>query len=216
MLYSENFLCEMTTMRIGIDFDNTLIEYDQIIHDVVVEQNLVPQAFPVNKSRIRDELRRQGKEDIWTEMQGYLYGVRIAEASPFAGVQSFLACCREKHIPICIISHKTRYPYKGTSYDLHKAATVWLESQGFFQASGQGGLSSSDVYYEPTKEDKVRRIANLKCTHFIDDLPEFLRLPGFPPHVQRILFDPTGIHSDEPEMLRVQSWSKLQSMLLSG
>ena len=35
------------------------------------------------------------------------------------------------------------------------------------------------MFFELTKEAKVARIGGLGCTHFIDDLPEFLREPGW-------------------------------------
>ena len=66
-------------MRIGIDFDNTIVSYDALFHKVAREQGVVPPNTPANKLAVRDYLRQIGKEDLWTEMQGYVYGERMDE-----------------------------------------------------------------------------------------------------------------------------------------
>lgn len=65
-------------MRLGIDFDNTIVCYDELFHRVALEQGLIPADLPVNKSEVRNHLRRVGKEPLWTEMQGSVYGARMA------------------------------------------------------------------------------------------------------------------------------------------
>jgi hypothetical protein len=35
-------------------------------------------------------LRALGKEDVWTELQGYVYGARMAEAEAYPGVLDFM------------------------------------------------------------------------------------------------------------------------------
>ena len=34
------------------------------------------------------------------------------------------------------------------------------------------GLTEGDVFFNSTREEKIERIANLRCTDFIDDLEE--------------------------------------------
>ena len=41
-------------MIIGLDFDNTIVSYDELFHKVSVEQNLIDKTFEVNKIKIRD------------------------------------------------------------------------------------------------------------------------------------------------------------------
>jgi len=79
--------------------------------------------------------------------------------------------------------------------DLHQAAGQWLESQGFFDPD-KILISRGQVFFELSKEEKMKRIITLRCTHFIDDLPEFLSDPLFPRMSPRILFDPKGNHPD--------------------
>lgn len=199
-------------MRIGVDFDNTIVCYDALFHQVALEQGLIPATLPVNKSAVRDYLRAADQEDAWTAMQGYVYGLRmIAEADPYPGVRAFFAGCQAAGQPVCIISHKTQYPYLGERYDLHAAARAWLAQHEF---DTRIGIQPAQVYLELTKAEKLQRIGQAGCTHFIDDLPEFLLEATFPAGVQRILFDPNDIYPDQPDYWRATTWPAIQARLL--
>ena len=63
--------------------------------------------------------------------------------------------------------------------------------------------------FEETKQNKLSRISELGCTHFIDDLPEFLTETSFPQNVDRILFDPENIKTDDPNFTRTRSWKEI-------
>jgi hypothetical protein len=178
-------------MIVGIDFDNTIVCYDQLLHRVASDQGLIPAELPASKERIRDFLRQNGKEEQWIELQGYIYGVGIQDATAFPGVVELLGRCVRHHVPVYIVSHKTRRPFRGPECDLHEAAHKWLEGHGFYN-SAETGLSPERVHFELTKQAKLDRIGKVGCTHFIDDLPEFFAEPGFPSGVERILFDPTN------------------------
>lgn len=199
-------------MRIGVDFDNTIVSYDALFHRVCKERDLIPADVPVSKSEVRNYLRRMGKEEVWTEMQGYVYGARMNEAEPYPGGLDFFRALRAAQIPVCIISHKTRHPYLGEKYDLHEAALSWLKLQGFFD-SNQLGLAREDVFLELTKSAKLDRIGQCGCSHFIDDLPEILQDPAFPAAAQRVLFDPNDHYEDAPNCLRLKTWPAIQKAL---
>jgi hypothetical protein len=199
-------------MHIGIDFDNTIVCYDGLFHRVCLEKGLITPDVPVNKSDVRNYLRRAGKEAAWTEMQGYVYGARMSEASPYPGVIEFFTASRKAGLPLTIISHKTRHPFLGPEYDLHQAALNWLEQQGFFDAD-KIGLPRTNAFFELTREAKLERIGGSGATHFIDDLPEFLSAPGFPEKVRRILFDPNGLYADETRFTRAIAWTQMRKLL---
>jgi hypothetical protein len=111
-----------------------------------------------------------------------------------------------------IISHKTRFPFRGPAADLHRAAWDWFSHHQFFHPSPIG-LLPHGVYFEETKEGKLARIGSLGCTHFVDDLPEFLLEPGFPVHVERILFDPGRIGTSDPRFYRAASWRNVEERI---
>lgn len=199
-------------MRLGIDFDNTIVCYDALFHRVAREDGVIPAELPVNKSDVRNHLRAVGKEHVWTEMQGRVYGPRMAEASPFPGVLDFFRLCRTLRIPVFIISHKTRRPFAGEPHDLHAAAWAWLAHQGFLDPH-HTGLTRDHVFFELTKQAKLERIAACACTHFIDDLPELLAEPSFPSGVVRWLFDPNHLYSTESRFTRITAWSQATDAL---
>ena len=44
-------------MRLGLDFDNTIVCYDGLFHRVAREEGLIPAALPATKSDVRNHLR---------------------------------------------------------------------------------------------------------------------------------------------------------------
>lgn len=192
-------------MRIGIDFDNTIVSYDALFFKVAHEAGLVPLNIVQTKVAVRDHLRKIGREDDWTEMQGTVYGGRMAEAVAYPGAFDFMRAAQTQGHELFIISHKTRYPFRGVQYDLHNAARIWVEAS---LRDEQGALIPSDqAFFELTKEEKLARVGALKCDYFIDDLPEILLAPYFPPDVNPILFDPDDIHAGQVTLLRQTSWT---------
>jgi hypothetical protein len=175
-------------MIIGLDFDNTIVSYDELFHKVSVEQNLIEKSFQVNKIKIRDYLRSIDKEDSWTEMQGYVYGYRMQEAQSFPFMKDFFFEAIKHGHRILIISHKTKYPFIGEKYDLHEAAKDWIRKNLIKDECST--FSLDDCFFEPTKDEKVKKIHEMKCDFFIDDLPEILQNQFFPSSCRKILFDP--------------------------
>jgi hypothetical protein len=156
-----------------------------------------------------------GMEDRWTAMQGEVYGERMSEARPFPGVFAFITQLMQRQIPVFIVSHKTRHPYAGPKWDLHRSAQAWLEQHGFFDPL-RLGLGRRDVFFELTKQAKLQRIDALQCSHFVDDLPELLSERDFPAGVARLLFDPGNDHGDSPLFDRFQSWLQFSHEVLAA
>ncbi len=187
-------------LKIGIDFDNTIACYTDAFYQAAIEKNLIPKGIDPSKSGVRNYLLLVNQESEWTQLQGYVYGTRMDLASPFEGVDFFFSHCQKRKILPYIISHRTKYPYLGPQYDLHKAAKEWLDKQSF---------SPKEFFFELTLEDKLQRIGSLKCDYFIDDLPELLSEDAFPIHVQKILFDPLGHFLNRSGIQRVTSWYEI-------
>ncbi len=198
-------------MRIGLDFDNTIVCYDPLFHRLALEAGLIPALLPVNKLAVRDHLRRLDKEELWTEMQGAVYGARMAEADMFPGVLDCLRWAKAAGHSLCIISHKTRHPFRGPRYDLHQAARGWVERRLLDQ--GLPLIPADQLFFELTKEEKLRRIAACGCDIFVDDLPEILLAAGFPEHTRRLLFDPEGHHAAVDGVTTIASWDALRRHL---
>ena len=205
-------------MRIGIDFDNTIACYDGVFHRVAVERKLIPPDIPTDKTSVRDHLRRRGRDADFTELQGYVYGTRMDLVSLYPGLVSVLRTAAAAGHQLFIVSHKTKAPFAGAAYDLHKAARDFLVAQQLVDED-VGLVRASNVFFEPTKNEKVARIAGLRCDIFIDDLPEFLAMEGFPDNLRRILFDPdahygSGVSGEPYE--RYESWQRIGDALLAS
>ena len=220
-------------MLIGIDFDNTLANYDllceekalQILGEKPTKTMLAAQGVS-NKTWLRDRLReRPGGERQWQIVQAELYGRRMIEAQPLPGAQAFLIACHNQQIPVVIISHKTRFAVADSDpVDLHQMASDWLQKQGFF-VTNQTGLSAAQVHFAHSRGEKIARIGALGCSHFIDDLLELLTDPDFPPGVQRLLLSPEAAvrrqHSQldsaqtpsDREMFALQIYANWQEIL---
>jgi len=69
-------------------------------------------------------------------------------------------------------------------------------------------MQHDHVFFELTKSEKLRRIAEVGCTHFIDDLPEFPDGRGFPSKVVRILFGPNQNHGEIEIIQPASSWTE--------
>ncbi len=198
-------------MIVGIDFDNTLVCYDGVFHKVARERTLVPADIAPTKLAVRDHLRAIGREDDWTEMQGYVYGARMADAELYPGALAFLRQARQDNIDVAIVSHKTRWPFAGPRYDLHEAARGWIST---VLKDETGPLIAPDaVSFCETKQEKIARIGALGCAVFLDDLPEILVFEGFPARTLPILFDPADHHADFDAGPRVRAWTDLKRHL---
>lgn len=188
-------------MKIGLDFDNTIVRYDNVFHAVALEWGMIESAVPKCKLAVRDFIRKMGNEDRWTEMQGYVYGMCMQSAEMYEGLLQFIQGAKEHEI--FIISHKTKYPFLGPRYDLHAAARQWIQENV--------QLEMQNVFFEETKEKKLERIDLLKCDVFVDDLPEIIFSPNFPKNTRPILFDPNKMHG--PSESTFSSWGSIQTAL---
>ena len=202
-------------IRIGVDFDNTIVCYDKVFHQVALDKSYISGNLAINKTAVRDYMRRVGREEEWILLQGLVYGDRMKNAYAFSGVIDFFFACKGRNIPVLIISHKTRYSKKGPQFDLHRSARNWLTMQGFFSKDGIG-LSPEQVFFMETRAEKIACIRKQNCTHFIDDLPEFLTEPDFPDNVERFLFDPNGDNMKKVNFQSASTWKELQDRLLTG
>ena len=175
-------------LRIGIDFDNTIIAYDEVFCATAKTCGLIDPGFSGRKQAVRNAIRLLPDGEVaWQRLQGQVYGKGIAGATMVAGFAAFLRRCWSERCAVAIVSHKTEYGhFDPQRTNLRLAALDWMAKQGLFE--GDHGMPPQNVYFESTRAEKLRRIAALGLTHFIDDLEEVLIDPGFPPNVKRILF----------------------------
>jgi hypothetical protein len=193
-------------MKIGIDLDNTLICYDQAFQRVGREEGLLPSSFEGDKAAVKRALMKERPDGLlWETLQGLVYGRRIDAATLFDGVAQFLEACRGRGDTIAIVSHKTELAHHDPlRTDLRAAALQWMEAKRFFEPAGLG-LQRRNVFFEGTREEKIRRIAALDLELFVDDLAEVLGHEDMPAACRKVLF------GQEPQNRFEQyaTWSEL-------
>lgn len=179
----------MSGVRIGIDFDNTIICYDKVFAVAARQRGLVPEGWDGLKTDVRDYLRsRAGGELAWQGLQGFVYGKGIGGADIYPGVREFLAACRKADAGVFIVSHKTQFGHQDPDrVDLREAARGWLRGAGLIDAA-DAALVAGNIYFEATLAAKVERLASLQLDIFIDDLVDVFEQPHFPKTTRSILF----------------------------
>ena len=198
-------------MIIGIDFDNTIINYENIFYKIALEKKLIPYHISKEKNSVRDFLRKKNIEDEWTIIQGEVYGSRILEASIYPNFFKTLQTLNKNNIKVFIVSHKTKYPYLGEKVNLHKSAMKWMVKNEFFNEEGLN-FSEKNIFFELTKEKKVQRLLSLKCEYFIDDLEDILKM--IPKSVTKVLFNPKEKNiSLKTDNHILNDWNLLPSIL---
>ncbi len=169
-------------LHIGLDLDNTLIDYEVVFGPVGVELGVLPPGMhSASKIEVRTHLRAQADgEQRWKELQSHVYGRFMDRASLTDGVAAFTRRLRAEGAEFSIVSHKTHYAIcDPQQVDLWDAASRWMEMSGFYDAT-RFGFRRERVFFEETREAKLARIGELRCQLFIDDLPEVLCHPSFP------------------------------------
>ena len=202
-------------MNIGIDFDNTISRYDTSFRKVAMDEGIIDGNWEdKGKTELRDHLRRQPNgEKTWMKLQGLVYGKYMDSAEMMPGVANFLLSCNVRDHKIFIVSHKTEYGhFDPEKISLRREALKWMETKLFFDPE-YFGISKKDVFFADTREEKVKKIAQLKCDWFIDDLPEVFEENIFPSDTKKILFG-----SYKPELFHnttiLNSWRKIFEKIL--
>lgn len=204
--------------RIGLDLDNTLIDYDGVFGPVGVELGMLPPNHrDASKSDVRDYLRRgTGGEADWMRLQGQVYGRYISQARLFDGVPGFIGRLRDAGATFTIISHKTRHGHFDLDrIDLWEAARRWLDERGVFDPA-RLGFAQDEVIFDETREGKLKRIAEQGCVLFVDDLPEVLRHPAFPAGTRPLWFARTASPEEGGGLTPYRDWQALTDAALAA
>jgi hypothetical protein len=201
-------------MRIGLDFDNTIIRYDGVFRQAAIERGLVSAEFCGTKQQVRNAIRLLPDGELeWQALQGYVYGKGIQGATLFAGLGDFLRRARAHGDTILVVSHKTEYGhFDPDRVNLRRAAMQWMEGQGFFTEQGFS-LVPNNIYFASTRSEKLDCIGDLACDVFIDDLEEVLADPQFPNFVRRILLSEHAEKTDELPYEICRDWASIEEIV---
>ncbi len=194
---------------IGVDFDNTVVNYDKVLYKTAVEWGLISSEIIRNKKNVRNYVRQLPNGEIkWRELQAFVYGKGMVVATLFEGVMDFFHACKNAGISFYVVSHKTKYStLVKNGVNLREMALTWMERNSFFDKDV--GLSKDRVFFESTQEEKINRVKQLGCTHFIDDLEEVFLHELFPNYIENILFVSSRKYSPSSHWKTFASWREI-------
>jgi hypothetical protein len=203
-------------VRIGIDFDNTIICYDGVFAAAALRRELVPRGWTGSKIEVREYLQaKPGGELAWQGLQGWVYGKGIGGAEIYPGVLDFLGACRHARSDVYIVSHKTRFGHQDAErVDLRAAARDWLRAAGLI-GGGNSALGIDNVHFEDTQAAKIERLATLNLDVFIDDLADVFEQPHFPRDIRSILFDASASARPGPYQ-SIASWDEIRRAVFAS
>ena len=204
-------------LRIGLDFDNTIANYDRAFPDVA--RILGYQTKATNKRDLKVELIASAEgETAWQKVQGLTYGKHIDQASLYPGVLEFVVRAKARNCEVFVISHKTQFGhFDETKTSLRDAATAWMTSKKIV-GHGFAQVDEAHIFYASTRDEKIAKIKELSLDIFIDDLSEVLTDSSFSAKTRKILFGPDldqAANSDS-EILTSQSWREIGDELFGS
>ena len=175
-------------MKIGVDLDNTIVNYESAFLAAVESLSIELPATVISKVQIRAFLRSlQGGELIWQKVQALAYGRFLpTHATIFPGVKRFLWRCRELGHKVVVVSHKTETARQDDEMvPLRVVASDFLVAQRMMLP--QNSLIEQIVYHD-TQKSKISYIQAQNFDWFIDDLIEIISALEQPASLNKIFF----------------------------
>lgn len=189
-------------MIVGIDLDNTIINYTNSFKYClqktkkipVIDKKNIMNAFENNnyypiKILLKNQLFDKQKYKIWESIQGKVYGEYINHAEIYKNFYDFLVLCKYFKVKIFIISHKTTYGHNDKlKINLRKVALNFLINKNILKY-----IPKSNIFFAPTIDEKIDIINKLNCDFFIDDKIEILKHTNINKKIKKILFDNNAV-----------------------
>lgn len=194
-------------LRIGVDFDNTIIRYDEAFHRAARERGWIPPGFAASKTAIKDRLIAADGDDLrWQALQAEVYGRLIRHARPFERCPDFLRSALKAGHELFIVSHKSKASHFDPSVSLRGRALDWLRRRRIMRNGhpDPSRIGRANVLFADTRRQKVRMISELGLDVFIDDLRPVLDHPAFPKKTVAIHFDRSDARDWSEVSVRVQ------------
>ena len=183
MKYSHKTVNLNHPKRIGIDLDNTIVDYSLAYK--VIGRQFEFETELVDRESIRNHLRLQGDDIEWQRFQSILYTEGLISAQPANGVREFIELCRISLIEVFIVSHKTiQTPKLFGARNLRQPAVEWLEEHLLVSNL----VDSDHLHFCSTQSEKVCTINELGCELFVDDLLEVLMNPELSSEICKVLY----------------------------
>ena len=202
-------------LNIGVDFDNTIADYDLVFEEVAVDMGFLGSKNFLSKADVKNAIIYQNDGDIsWQRLQGQIYGKYMHKAKVFPGFIEFLLLAKIRGCKISIVSHKSEFGhFDDNKISLRSEALKWVINNKLI-ATDLYKLQEKDIYFESTREEKIDRIIKLGCSIFIDDLEEVFNEKIFPFEINKFLFNPLDKKISSENFVTINSWRSLTKLIL--
>jgi hypothetical protein len=205
-------------MNLGIDLDNTLVDYEAAFLAAAESLRVVLSPSIRSKSQIREFLRSQPDGELtWQRLQGLAYGRCVqAHAKLYPGVKRFLWRCRLQGHSVTVVSHKTEYGHGDVEkVPLRQAASGFLAAQGLLGAQNE---LIQKIVFKDTQKEKIDYIAKQSFDWFIDDLAELVCELGEVSGLRVIRFDPASNQphpgfADKESVISLSDWQQIDALI---
>ena len=202
-------------LNIGVDFDNTIADYDLVFEEVAVDMGFLGGRNFLSKADVKNAIISQKDGDInWQRLQGQIYGKYMHKAKVFPGFTEFLLLAKIKGFTISVVSHKSEFGhFDDNKISLRSEALKWIIHNKLIEPD-LFKLQKKDIYFEATREEKIQRIITLGCNFFVDDLEEVFNEKNFPVEINKFLFDPLDKKINSKNFVTINSWRSLTKLIL--
>ena len=189
----------MTKIKIGIDLDNTIINYENSFKKFLIEKKIFLKK--TNKSKIKKFINNHPKIKSWTKAQEEIYGYYIRFANVFKNYKYFETFALRNSCKLYIISHKTKLSQYSKKYNLRNVANNWLKKNI--------KKKNYRIFYSNTVNEKIKIISKIKPKYYIDDLIEILENKKIPKKINKIFFSNTL----SKNTLTFNNWIKIKNYI---
>ena len=188
-------------LRIGIDFDNTIANYDDVFSHVAQKFKLINTKWHGDKTELKKKIIKEKNVEVWKKLQGQVYGRYMHLAKVSYGFENFILKSKFSKAKIFIVSHKTKFGhYDKKKIRLRNEALKWIKKKKY--------LRDIKIFFENSIDDKIARINNLKLDYFIDDLEIILKNKLLNKQTKKILFCNKNINE-----LGKQNWTQINNSI---
>ena len=197
-------------MIVGIDLDNTIINYDKTFFKIALNKKLINKNNKFSKEILKEKIIKRKGIEQWKAIQGVAYGENINDSSIMDFFYDFIVLSKIRKIKIYIISHKTKFGhYDKKKIQLREKAILFLISKKIIN-SNISKIKKSDIFFCNTLEEKINKIKQLKCDYFIDDLFKVVNNKNFPKKTTPIYFNRNQVEIKKSnKIINVNSWSEI-------
>ena len=169
-------------MRIGFDFDNTIVDYELVFTQIANELNLEYLDSPKNSIKNYYEVELD-QPNSWKKIQFKVYCELISKIAPSEKFITLLNWLINNSHDIFIVSHKTQnIKINNKNLNLRQPAKKWIEDNIPI-------FNKERIFFESSAIAKIRKIKSLNLDFFVDDLMTILNHRQFPHVTKKILFN---------------------------